>query len=122
MTKLTFRSSKELRKLAEETLSNSKFKIPYQEKHTSEKGFWLVKDEGVYLMNSFKRNPKNLISYAVGYKPTKANRDSLWNKTHKVSPDDFAEFIPLNSQQLERLSKNGYVTIHLSATELTVEA
>ena len=53
MHKLNFKSNKTLRSLAKETLNADKFKIAYTKKTTSQKGFFLVKDEGIYLMNSY---------------------------------------------------------------------
>ncbi len=101
-------------------------KIPYVEEYTDDMGLWLVKDHGIYLMSPTderfvdKKGTINKVVYAKGYKPTKANRDTLWNKTHDVSPDDFAEFIPLTGDQLRR-AKNGYpIRIELSETQLNI--
>ncbi len=55
---LTFRSNKSLVKLARETITNSNFKIAYREKYTPEKCFYLVKDDGIYLMNAYS-TPKD---------------------------------------------------------------
>jgi len=101
-------------------------KIPYVKEYTDDMGLWLVKDEGIYLMSPTderfvdKKGTKNKVVYAKGYKPTKANRDTLWDKTHDVSPDDFAEFVPLTGDQLRR-AKNGYpIRIELSETQLNI--
>jgi len=53
MHKLNFKSNKTLRSLAKETLKADKFKIAYGKETTNQKGFWLVKDEGIYLMQSY---------------------------------------------------------------------
>lgn len=101
-------------------------KIPYVKEYTDDMGLWLVKDEGIYLMSPTderfvdKKGTKNKVVYAKGYKPTKANQDTLWDKTYDVSPDDFAEFIPLTDDQLRR-AKNGYpIRIELSETQLNI--
>ena len=67
----------------------------------NEQGLWLVKDDGIYLMSASNSDGKGLkkadgkpvVSYASGYDPK--YEDDLWDKTYAVSPDDFAEFIPL---------------------------
>ena len=51
--RLIFKSNKSLRKLARDTLKASNFKIAYREKYTSKKCFYLVKDDGIYLMNCY---------------------------------------------------------------------
>ena len=119
--KLTFRSNRTIRRLARETLVHKKFKIPFQDAYSSEKSFWLVKDEGIYVRNAFKRD-SCLASYAVGYKPTEANKKTLWEKTHRVNGDDFAESIPLAKEQLERIIDGGELVIYLNETALRIEA
>lgn len=126
MHTLTFKSTKELRLLAEETLKQKKFKVPYEpDKTTSEKGFYLVKDEGIYLMNAYSRK-SNLVSYAVGFNPNNVKNDDDWSymreKQQDVSGDDFAEKIPLDRQQLARIWKNGLVTIRISEDTLEILA
>lgn len=126
MNTLTFKSTKELRLLAEETLKQKKFNVPYEpKKTTSEKGFYLVKDEGIYLMNAYSRKP-NLVSYAVGFNPNNVKTDDDWSymreKQQDVSGDDFAEKIPLDRQQLARIWKNGHVTIRISEDTLEILA
>ena len=104
-------------------------KKPYTKKTTKELGVWLVKDDGIYLMSSTNKNfclsEKDIhtVVYAQGYKPTKANRETLWYKTHDVSGDDFAEFIPLEKGQVDRIvNQNGNLKIKLSETQLVIEA
>ncbi|MBM87806.1 MAG: hypothetical protein CMQ41_05455 [Gammaproteobacteria bacterium] len=66
-----------------------------------EQGLWLVKDDGIYLMSASNSDGKGLkkadgkpvVTYASGYDPK--YEDDIWEKTYAVSPDDFAEFIPL---------------------------
>jgi len=119
--KLVFRSNATTRRLARETLVHKKFKIPFQDAYSSEKSFWLVKDEGIYIMSAFKRD-SSLVSYAFTYKPTKGNRDVLWGRTHRISGDDFAESIPLTKEQLNRIVDGGDLVIYINENALRIEA
>jgi len=129
MTKLTFKNDK-ANTLADmlRWANGHERLIPYTQDPTEEYGFWLVKDEGIYLMSPttdiFKTNEGdiNTVVYARGYKPTKANRDTLWDKTHDVSADDFAVFIPLETDQMARILRGGDITIKLNETNLEVMA
>ena len=126
--RLIFKSNKSLRKLARDTLKASNFKIAYREKYTSKKCFYLVKDDGIYLMNCYSNNPNkelgrdepNTVIYASGFNP-KYNKD-IWEKTYEVSRDDFAENIFFSNDQLERIVNGGNVNICLSETEYEVRA
>lgn len=104
-----------------------KRKIPYEDKYTKDMGVWLVKDEGIYLMaptheeRDKDENGKTIVCYAEGFSP---KVEDLWNKTHAVSPDDFAEFIPLNREQVADIlatprGKRG-LTIKLTETQIGV--
>ena len=104
-----------------------KRKIPYEDKYTKKMGVWLVKDEGIYLMaptheeRDKDENGKTIVCYAEGFSP---KVEDLWNKTHAVSPDDFAEFIPLNREQVADIlatprGKRG-LTIKLTETQIGV--
>jgi|TARA_Y100000310_G_C20534150_1_gene739994 hypothetical protein len=101
-------------------------KIPYVKEYTDDMGLWLVKDHGIYLMSptdekfTDAKGVINKVVYAKGYKPTKANRDTLWDKTHDVSRDDFAEFCPLEPQQVKRVKDGAPIEIRLSDTEMHV--
>ena len=121
-TTLKFNSNKALMKLARDTIAADKFKIAYEDKSTTNKSFYLVKDEGIYLMNSYKNtnNEPNNVIYARGFNP-KLNED-VWEDSHAVSGDDFAENIYLTDEQLERVAKGGAVNINLSATQIEVRA
>ena len=127
MYTLTFKNTKELRLLAKETIEQKTFNTPYEpSKKTSEKGFYLVKDEGIYLMNAFSRNT-NIVSYAVGFNPKNAKTDDQWwqmrEKQQDISADDFAEKIPMSCDQLKRIAQNKtYVTIRISDDQLEVIA
>ena len=125
---LTFNSNKSLVKLAKDTMKASNFKVAYSDKYTPEKCFYLVKDDGIYLMNCYSNNPNkelgrdepNTVVYASGFNP-KFN-DDIWEKTYQVSRDDFAENIYLTNSQLDRIVNGGTITIKLSETEYAVEA
>tara|TARA_Y100000114_G_C11484954_1_gene197140 strand:+ start:69 stop:461 length:393 start_codon:yes stop_codon:yes gene_type:complete len=119
---LNFKQDKPFRDLLINTvLTKEKMKLPYENKYTKEKGFWLVKDEGIYLMNAFKcKRKKPIVTYAEGYSPKDNDQDDLWEKTHCVSGDDFAEFIPLSKEQYQHLlyNLNAYFRIKFSETQL----
>lgn len=123
---LTFNSNKSLVKLARDTMKASNFKIAYRDKYTSEKSFYLVKDDGIYLMNAYQtpkgKTPKtnNTVVYASGFNP-KFN-DDIWEKTYQVSRDDFAENIYFTDDQLDRIANGGTITIKLNETEYEVVA
>jgi|TARA_R110000824_G_scaffold44111_2_gene128563 hypothetical protein len=121
MTTLTFKGSKELKQLAERTLYSNKFKIPYQNKHTTKKGMFFVKDEGIYLMQAFS-SKKNYVIYALGYNP-KTNNNCWDNCRDAVGGDDFAESIPLDKEQLQRLIEGGSLSIKIiSETQMEIRA
>ena len=106
MHTLNFNSNKSLKSLARETLKAETFRQPYTNKTTKEKGVYLVKDEGIYLMNAFDSNndktPKQngFVVYASGFNPKYDKYGDLWDRTYAVSHDDFAEFIPMDEEQL----------------------
>jgi len=127
MTKLTFNSNKSLKSLARETLKAKTFKQPYTNETIKEKGFYLVKDEGIYLMNAFEledgKTPSSegLTVYASGFNP-KHDKGDLWDRTHDISGDDFAEFIPFEEEALMRIASGGNVHIRLSEETLEITA
>lgn len=127
--KLKFNSNKSLVKLAQDTIAASKFKIAYRDKSTTDKCFYLVKDDGIYLMNCYEsdnadsklgRDRPNSVVYASGFNP-KFNED-IWEDTHAISSDDFSENIYLTDDQLDRVANGGSINISLSETEMEVRA
>ena len=128
MATLLFNSNKSLKSLARETLKASKFKIPYENKTTDEKGFFLVKDEGIYLMNAYDledgktASSEGLTVYAQRFNPKYDLKGDLWERTHEVSADDFAEFVPMEESQLMRVAEGGKVKIVLSPSSFEVWA
>jgi len=124
MHKLKFKSNKTLRSLAKETLNSDTFKIAYSKETTDQKGFYLVKDEGIYLMQSYLKKPSssNKVVYASGYNPKYDKHNDLWDRTHEVSGDDFAENVPFDEDALMRIASGGDITINLSETQMEVIA
>ena len=129
MNRLTFKNDKvkTLSKMLRWANSQSR-RIPYSKTTTDNQGLWLVKDDGIYLMSPTDENFVNkkgdvsTVVYARGYKPTKANRDTLWDKTHAISGDDFVEFVPLSINQVARILSGGDITINLNETQMEIEA
>tara|TARA_R110000744_G_scaffold357866_1_gene464781 strand:+ start:647 stop:1039 length:393 start_codon:yes stop_codon:yes gene_type:complete len=127
--KLKFNSNKSLMKLAQDTIAASKFKTAYRNKSTTEKCFYLVKDNGIYLMNCYEtdgsdseldRDKPNSVVYASGFNP-KHNED-VWEDSQAISGDDFAENIYLTDEQLDRVANGGSININFSETEMQVRA
>ena len=126
MTTLTFNSNKTLKSLARETLFSLEFKTAFQDKTTKERSFWLVKDDGIYVMNCYvkdgEREKVKHVIYASGFNPKYDKHGDLWDRTHAVSGDDFAENIPLDNSQLNRLRDGGNLTIKLTSEYIEVKA
>lgn len=122
MTRLKFNSNKSLVKLAKETIKASNFKVAYRDKYTTDKSFYLVKDDGIYLMNCYKDNPNksNTVVYASGFNP-KYNKD-VWEDSYLVSRDDFAENIYFTNDQLKRVANGGSIDISLTEDSIGVRA
>ena len=128
-TKLVF-WTKDLAPMMKHAMAHERI-MPYMGQTTEEQGLWLVKDDGIYLMSPTVkrfRSHGNLkaqhstVVYAKGYKPTKANRDTLWDKTHDISGDDFAEFLPLSEGQVANICNGGSVTVWIGQGELEYAA
>jgi len=121
MAKLVFKNDKnntlvEMLKFS----TKHKRKIPYEKKYTKDFGFWLVKDDGIYLMSPTKENfvlNDVGVIYADGYSP---DNDDIRQKMHRVSPDDFAEFIPVTSVQKKAVLEGRKITINLTETEIEI--
>ena len=125
MDKLIFKSNPALIKLARETLIKDEFTIPYIKGKWSEKSFTLVKDSGIYVMNSFDLKngtpeSEGFCSYAEGYDP-KTN-SNCWDDTYLISADDFAESLPMSEGQLARLSEGGDLIVSLYDDKIKIEA
>jgi hypothetical protein len=126
VTTLTFNSNKELKSLARETLSSNEFHQPYTKETTTEKGIFLVKDEGIYIMDAYAdKHPDSYnrrVIYASGYNPKHDKYGDLWDRTYAVSRDDFGEFVPMDNDALIRIMRGGKITIKLTPTMLEVRA
>tara|TARA_R110002167_G_scaffold191735_2_gene394108 strand:+ start:423 stop:815 length:393 start_codon:yes stop_codon:yes gene_type:complete len=130
MSTLNFKSNKTLKSLARKTLFSKEFKIAYRDQTTIEKSFWLVKDDGIYVMNCYvkkwfnfngKREKVNQVIYASGFNP-KTNDDVWEDSRDAVGGDDFAENIPLDYSQLNRLRNGGNLTIKVTEESLEIIA
>lgn len=98
MTRLVFDNGEALRRLAIGTMKAEKFRIPYTDQDTSDKGVLFVKDEGIYLMNAYAggKPPNELgtVVFAESYDPNKD--EDVWERSRQaVGGDDFGEFVPL---------------------------
>jgi len=86
------------------------------------KGFWLVGDQGVYLMpNTADAQP---IIYARECDPTKLGFDTWWqNKNASFGADDGIEFLPMEA--VENLAsvlptKPKFLTLDLASTNINM--
>ena len=123
MSKLIFKSSGALKRLASGTLQANKFRIPYSDKHTDEKGILFVKDDGIYVMNAYAGgvppNKLGTVAYAKGFDPNKDK--NVWDKSRDaVGGDDFGEFIKLSPNQLTRLEMGHDLELEVSSTTIEV--
>ena len=122
--KLKFRSNKSLVKLARETLTHGIFKIAYRDEYTANRCFYLVKDDGIYLMEAYDSEKRGLangtVVYASGYNP-KYN-DNVWEDSYQVSSDDFADNMYFTDDQLERIASGGDVEITITPNTYEVYA
>lgn len=126
MTTLTFNSNKNLKSLARETLSSKVFHQPYTQETTEQRGIFLVKDEGIYIMDAYAdKHPDSYnrrVIYASGFNPKHDKYGDLWDRTYAVSRDDFGEFVPMDEDALIRIMRGGKITIKLTPTMLEVRA
>ena len=118
LTDLKFKSSEDLKILASQTLNTTFFRKPYTNKTTKEKGLWLVKDEGIYLMKAFATKKDMPIIYAESFDPS--NDDDVWDRSViAVGGDDFAEFLPFTTMGLQLMKKG--VDVNIKCTETFIE-
>ena len=131
-TKLVF-WSKDLAPMMKHAMAHDR-RLPYSDETTEDQGLWLIKDDGIYLMSPTDKRFRNAwankslkpehstVVYANGYKPSKANRDTLWDKTHAISGDDFTEFLPLVEGQVTNICKGGSITVWIDGEEMEYAA
>jgi len=101
-------------------MKNNKRRIPYTTDETQDYGLWLVKDDGIYLMSPTDVR-YNRVVYANGFDPQIDDEDDqLWNRTYAISPDDFAEFVPLTEEMMNKAMDTKEIIVDLSKHELTV--
>lgn len=124
MRHLYFPNTKKLRDLAFRTLIATEFKTAFEQKYTSKKSLWLVKDEGIYLMNCYKKDTeflkKDFVVYARGFNPNTLDRQLVWDRSYKISRDDFAENIPLNATMIKNIVHGLDLHIYISEKEIRV--
>ena len=124
MRHLYFPNTKKLRDLAFRTLIATEFKTEFEQKYTSNKSLWLVKDEGIYLMNCYKKDTeflkKDFVVYARGFNPNTLDRELVWNRSYEISRDDFAENIPLNATMIKNIVHGLDLHIYISEKEIRV--
>jgi len=124
MRHLYFPNTKKLRDLAFRTLIATEFKTAYEQKYTSNKSLWLVKDEGIYLMNCYKKDTeflkKDFVVYARGFNPKTLDRGLVWDRARQISGDDFAENIPLNATMIKNIVHGLDLHIYISEKEIRV--
>ena len=124
MRHLYFPNTKKLRDLAFRTLIATEFKTAYKQKYTSNKSLWLVKDEGIYLMNCYKKTEeflkKDFVVYARGFNPKTLDRGLVWDRAREISRDDFAENIPLNATMIKNIVHGLDLHIYISEKEIRV--
>ena len=124
MKHLYFPNTKKLRDLAFRTLIATEFKTAFEQKYTSNKSLWLVKDEGIYLMNCYKKDTeflkKDFVVYARGYNPNTLDRGLVWDRAREISRDDFAENIPLNATMIKNIVHGLDLHIYISEKEIRV--
>ena len=124
MRHLYFPNTKKLRDLAFRTLIATEFKTAYEQKYTSNKSLWLVKDEGIYLMNCYKKDTeflkKDFVVYARGFNPKTLDRGLVWDRAREISRDDFAENIPLNATMIKNIVHGLDLHIYISEKEIRV--
>ena len=124
MRHLYFPNTKKLRDLAFRTLIATEFKTAFEQKYTSNKSLWLVKDEGIYLMNCYKKDTeflkKDFVVYARGFNPKTLDRGLVWDRAREISRDDFAENIPLNATMIKNIVHGLDLHIYISEKEIRV--
>jgi len=110
-------------------IRTSKAELPYGQGPANEPGFWLVKDDGIYIMpagwdesvGEKAANSQHKIVFATGYNP-KTDED-VWEKSRAAAGgDDFAEFVGLTSDIVERVKATGRLLVTISETEIRLEA
>tara|TARA_A100001391_G_scaffold132448_1_gene91522 strand:+ start:389 stop:820 length:432 start_codon:yes stop_codon:yes gene_type:complete len=124
MRHLYFPNTKKLRDLAFRTLNATEFKTAFEQKYTSNRSLWLVKDEGIYLMNCYKKDTeflkKDFVVYARGFNPNTLDRELVWDRSYEISRDDFAENIPLNATMIKNIVHGLDLHIYISEKEIRV--
>lgn len=125
--KLTFPQDKLVRLVADATAAWPKGVVPtpYHDE-AARPGFWLVGDEGVYLMHNGKRQDgeKPVVVYATECNPEKLPFDEWWeNKRASFGGDDGVEYLPPELIITAATTKDAVLVIECTENEIacTVE-
>lgn len=126
MSRLVFNNSEALKCLAKGTLKAKKFRLPYTDKHTKDKGVLFVKDEGIYLMNAYagEKTPHELgtVVFAESFDPT--TDEDVWERSREaVGGDDFGEFLDFPEVMLKAIlaDKLRKLIINMGKTSYSME-
>ncbi len=126
MSRIVFNNSEALKCLAEGTLKAKKFRLPYTDKHTKDKGVLFVKDSGIYLMNAYaggsSPNELGTVVFAESFDPTKD--EDVWERSREaVGGDDFGEFLEFPEIMLKAIlaDKLKKLIINMEETSYNME-
>jgi len=109
--KLEFKYDSKLKEIISTSLKGKRF-YPYtnMKEEAKERGIWLVKDAGVYVMPSVKTEGKPPVVYAEGFGPD----------CEYLGGDDFVEFVELSPEQVFKVCVKG-ASIHVLLTDTQIE-
>jgi len=102
----------------------------YYDEPIREPSFFLVKDDGIYLMSAglpadTLEDPahpeRKFVAYAVDYDPRQTDPDTLWERTHTLSPDDFAEPLEVKPWMIKHASAGRDLRLTLTPENIIVE-
>lgn len=94
----------------------------YGQDDNPERGFWIVGDEGVYLMHNGTPpdGEKNVVAYATECDPTTMEFDDWWeNKRATFGGDDGVDFIDAATVK-SAIDKNGWLEFEFSNNEMLI--
>ena len=121
---LVFKSSPSLISLAEKTALEKVFNTPYMpDKPHSEKAFYLVKDDGIYIMPAFSvpegtPSSQRLVIFAEGFDPD--TNEHCWEDARlAVGGDDFAELLIVGSL-LPKIIAGGDLRVSITETQISL--
>lgn len=117
--------AKIVKQLREHAATAAEHKSLYDQPDTKKPGFWLVGDQGVYLMSNgsphLPKEPgasdeKSLVAYAKECNPETMDFDDWWEaKQRSFGGDDGVEFIDIAS-----IPEHGRIIINMTATSFAI--